>query len=787
MKGIAGITGTSSPQVGKDAFYEVTKLYPGTVISNYNTVKWKVFRESGGNWTELKGTLKTGKKVSFNFPQKWYGKRLLIEAYLSTPEVKSPPGLIVKPIAGQKKIKEVVIKDANGNALTKSPKYGQNITAQVLTENMLGDTLTLSLWERDTMTSTGHDPSSNQKLWSGTVKVTDATGKASKKILLSPAMMADANKSMFEGGEHEYYMVVQADSAPAKVSTQTVAVQNEIVLSPNAPKPKTPTPAKKEDDEPGIFQQLALKILNAFGIDEMPGTGQTNTTVNTNKVVNCGERYCIKKGSPKSELIREINIRLSGFGGNVPTDEFTDRTEKMVKQFQKDYMKVPETGRVCGNTLLAIDDFSTKFDVTSAFWGMLKCDCTGRGTKKVSKLRGISEMNNCAGFGDGTGKGTYRGDTTREAMHKYEYPGIHRSLLFGFKALQFYISKQTTYSIGLISSGYRCRFMQRVTTNHQGKAIDIQFNKGTWLIRGQVYKNIQALTDIRDNIVIKNLNAKSSWTSPNNYGLEPIGLNKDNTKIDGNHTYSWIHMDVREFESAYLEDKYFCKNQSQLNGNSIVQIAKDLKFDKTCACIEKSDKPEGAAKAVVAGSCEDKFKRVAPIILKHEGGYVNNKNDSGGHTNKGITLATFESYAKTDLGIEPTLDNLKALTDEQATTIYRKRYWEPKGFCDIEDEKVALMIYDWSITSGGAAKQVQKLLVNEYSQDIPTDGGFGPKTVKAVNAVDDQAKLLTRIGEIRKEYYTDLAYTKDGKPSKNYEFLDGWHKRVDACLNYKFD
>jgi hypothetical protein len=42
-------------------------------------------------------------------------------------------------------------------------------------------------------------------------------------------------------------------------------------------------------------------------------------------------------------LIREINIRLAGFGGNVPTDEFTDRTEKMVKQFQRDYMKVPET------------------------------------------------------------------------------------------------------------------------------------------------------------------------------------------------------------------------------------------------------------------------------------------------------------------------------------------------------------------------------------------------------------------------------------------------------------
>ena len=101
------------------------------------------------------------------------------------------------------------------------------------------------------------------------------------------------------------------------------------------------------------------------------------------KVENCDEKYCIKKGD-KSELIREINIRLAGFGGNVPTDEFTDRTEKMVKQFQKDYMKVEETGKVCGNVLLAIDDFQNKFNFN---FESLKCKC---GT--------------CTGFGDNTNK-----------------------------------------------------------------------------------------------------------------------------------------------------------------------------------------------------------------------------------------------------------------------------------------------------------------------------------------------------------------------------------------------
>ena len=185
----------------------------------------------------------------------------------------------------------------------------------------------------------------------------------------------------------------------------------------------------------------------------------------------------------------------------------------------------------------------------------------------------------------------------------------------------------------------------------------------------------------------------------------------------------------------------------------------------------------------VEDSCGDKFKKVAPIILRHEGGYVNNPNDSGGPTNKGITLATFRAYAKEDLNIEPTLDNLKKITEQQATIIYKKRYWEPKGFCDVNNLKVALMIYDWTITSGGAVKQVQKLLVNKYEKDISLDGAFGQQTISAINSIEDQDALLIDISIIRKDYYTDLAYDDNGKKTKNYEFLKGWINRVDDCLN----
>ncbi|EGD34030.1 peptidoglycan-binding protein [Capnocytophaga sp. oral taxon 338] len=302
------------------------------------------------------------------------------------------------------------------------------------------------------------------------------------------------------------------------------------------------------------------------------GISPVKVTVDDGKKKEDEEKKCLKKGD-KNELIRELNIRLAGFGGNIPTDEFTERTESMVKQFQRDYMKVTETGIVCEEVLKSVDEFSAKFDINDVVWGQLKCSCSTKGKEVTSLLRKIKEKNKCNGFGDGTGE-----NISNEKVNKYEYPGIHRSLLFGFKALLFYLSEQDTYSFALISSGYRCRFKNYTTTNHQGKAIDIQFKKNNIMISGKNYKNIESLEDIRKLFFEKYLKAETSWKKKNNFSLEPIGLNKNNTEIKG-HTYSWIHIDVRRFEKEYLDDIYFCKERKTLNGKLMVEIAKELKLN----------------------------------------------------------------------------------------------------------------------------------------------------------------------------------------------------------------
>lgn len=815
-KGVSKISGNPTPTIGEKTTYIVADWYPATPAAERNpaAVTWELFKKrNDGSFTTT--NIKKVGDGSFTFGDVAAKNTYRIEAYLHQPEGKGLTTMDVTPQpAGIPKINKVDLRyvdDTPGTVFS----YTEKLVAKAQCINLTGKKLLFTLWEDD---AAGEGHHANNKFLESREAVVDRTGTATAEFVLTKALMQKASQGERDPKELEFYVTVEYYK-DKKHASENREVKNPDYKAPTtpakpAPAPNTTAPAtapkspakaegspasqkpQSKKEEKGIMDKAAewwdelWDYAESKGIvkpDKKPTPqkpeGKTVSVVKDQDAgsIDCGEKYCIKKGD-KNELVREINIRLAGFGGNVPTDEFTDRTEKMIKQFQRDYMKVPETGKVCGNVLRAIDEFSRNFDISASLWNQLKCSCSTKGKKARSKLRGIEELNNCDGFGDGTGKNTYKNDVKNEAYHKYEYPGIHRSLLFGFKALQFYFSKQTTYKIDSFSSGYRCRFKNYTTTNHQGKAMDIQFSKGTWAIRNAVKKNLVELRKIRDHIFIKYLGAQKEWPDPNLYSIEPIDLlytPKGALRYD--HTFSWIHMDVRKFDAVYLDDKYFCKNLTALNGKPIIDVAIESGFTNTCKCYKKFESQAAKPSAASSESCEDKFKKVAPIILEHEGGYKNEPSkDKGDPTNRGISWPVWQKYAKEDLGVEPTEENQKKLTEAQATIIYKKRYWEPKGYCEVENLKVALMVYDWSITSGGAIKEVQKLLVNEFDQTITIDGGMGKDTAKALNAPEDQEKLLKRISEIRKAYYDHGA--EQGWFSQDY--LKGLKARVDKCMNY---
>lgn len=179
--------------------------------------------------------------------------------------------------------------------------------------------------------------------------------------------------------------------------------------------------------------------------------------------------------------------------------------------------------------------------------------------------------------------------------------------------------------------------------------------------------------------------------------------------------------------------------------------------------------------------CRVLFSKISDVILRHEGEYVNDPDDKGGETNMGITLDTWKAFAPSDLGIQATSKTLKEMTKQQAETIYYNHYWNPKGFCKIENAKIALMIYDWTITSGLAVKQIRKLLNSEYDSRISVSNEMNDDMIHCINNVDSQEQLLNRIADVRRDYYRSLTVT-NGAPNTQVKFLKGWLARVDDCL-----
>jgi len=60
------------------------------------------------------------------------------------------------------------------------------------------------------------------------------------------------------------------------------------------------------------------------------------------------------------------------------------------------------------------------------------------------------------------------------------------------------------------------------------------------------------------------------------------------------------------------------------------------------------------------------------MVLKHEGGFVNNPKDPGGMTNLGVTKKVWEEF----VGREVDEREMRALTPDVVKPLYKKNYWD---------------------------------------------------------------------------------------------------------------
>ena len=151
------------------------------------------------------------------------------------------------------------------------------------------------------------------------------------------------------------------------------------------------------------------------------------------------------------------------------------------------------------------------------------------------------------------------------------------------------------------------------------------------------------------------------------------------------------------------------------------------------------------------------FDEIIEIVLEHEGGYVNDPKDLGGETKYGITKRFY-----------PDVD-IKNLTIEQATEIYKKDYWD-KNKVESLPQNLWHIYFDMCVNMGKrtAVKVLQRAAVNK-GRNIEVDGGLGPMTIGALKGVE-----LDRVRAFRVKYYVDLI---TARPEQEKFFL-GWFRRA---------
>ena len=163
------------------------------------------------------------------------------------------------------------------------------------------------------------------------------------------------------------------------------------------------------------------------------------------------------------------------------------------------------------------------------------------------------------------------------------------------------------------------------------------------------------------------------------------------------------------------------------------------------------------------------FEQCFYLVLKNEGGYVDNSADPGGATNLGCTKATWESY----VGHPVTKDDIKALTLKDVMPLYKAKYWDTVKGDDLP-AGVDYAVFDFAINSGPsrAAKALQSVL------NTNPDGQIGPATLRALETSNPR-EIATKVCEARLAFLQSLStYANFGK---------GWSRRVSEVENTAFN
>lgn len=162
--------------------------------------------------------------------------------------------------------------------------------------------------------------------------------------------------------------------------------------------------------------------------------------------------------------------------------------------------------------------------------------------------------------------------------------------------------------------------------------------------------------------------------------------------------------------------------------------------------------------------------KLVPHILKFEGGFVNDPDDLGGATNKGVTFKTYKLYRNRKGLPIPSVGDLKRLSNDEFTDILKTMFWDACKADIIVSQSVANAIVDWAWHSGTttAAKEIQRVL------GVKADGIIGDITLSAINS-QSPLPLFGKIKAARVKYIERICKSRP----VNQKYYRGWMNRIN--------
>lgn len=174
------------------------------------------------------------------------------------------------------------------------------------------------------------------------------------------------------------------------------------------------------------------------------------------------------------------------------------------------------------------------------------------------------------------------------------------------------------------------------------------------------------------------------------------------------------------------------------------------------------------------------FLKSLPHTLKNEGLYVNDPNDSGGETFRGVSRKNNPQWAGWAIVDSMKQEknfpqNLTANTElgVLVATLYRAKYWDKIRGNEISNQVVADTIFDFAVNAGSRTSvKLAQIIVG-----VKVDGVLGSKTLLAINSQDEKVFIPTfAITKIAR--YVQIC----GKRPSNRKYFYGWVRRTLEIL-----